>query len=129
MERLSAYAPITNTTSSEKFRHLLGTTSSGTYGIDISKTWNKLYPNHPLILILSAAGEPYMDTNYSIEFEKPYLWVGKHEQGNHCALMFFNTNGIDLSHSQFIEGTTNYYLEHKTYSWMLTKSYYIYRVK
>ena len=130
MARLSEYSPITNSMSAGTFAKLLRT-SDGTYFPTVEPVWNKKYPSHPIVRMFSRLdGKAFIDDKVPIEYNTvPYLWIGHHKQGDHCALLFFQTNGIILSHSQFYPGTTNYYTEKYSYDWMFTNSYCIWKVK
>jgi hypothetical protein len=130
MARLSQLSPITHSTSAKRFAKLLKTTSSGTLLTDIDVAWDSTYTNHLLIPILAQQGDHmYADPDYQIQFGIPYLWVGKHEQGNHCALLYIGPNKIILSHSQFVPGTTNYFVEERPPSWLFTNTYRLWYVK
>jgi len=130
MARLSGYSPITNCTSTTVFSKLLGT-DDGTYFPNVETVWNKKYPSHPIVRMFSLLdGKAFIDDKVPIEYNTtPYLWIGHHQQGDHCALLFFKTNCVILSHSQFYPGTTNYYTEKYSYDWMFTNSYCIWKVK
>ena len=135
LARLSNMYPITNATSSDSFAKLMGTDSEGTPVESMVKVWNRLYPDHPLVKALDLTSvPPTMNPELKINFETPNVWVGKYVCGkqtnDHCTLMYWlDENRICLSHSQYYPGTTNFYRETNSVSWMMHNTYVVYVVK
>jgi hypothetical protein len=130
MERLSGFLPIKTPTPSAKFAAMMHTTKAGTELGEIDEAWDKVYTNHPLvpILVKNADGIAIDLEEAKINFNSPYLWSGKC-QGGHCALVYFYGDYIVLSHSQYIPGTWEWYRQTNSYSWLLTNTYCIWKVK
>ena len=121
--------PIQHPTSSKEFAKLLHTDKNGTWSSEIEKVWDRLYPDHPLAMVIEYRdGVLHGDSAFLVEFGHPNLWIGHHEQGDHCCLMYIRPHDLVLSHSQFISGTTSYFMEVKPLFWM-TNSYAVYVVK
>lgn len=128
LARLSQLPPIEHATSATKFAKLMHWKPDGVELPEIPNAWNTLYPDHPLIAIHSTIPDTLIDYEYPIQFSETYLWVGKHPQGDHVALLRFTPQAVILSHSQRVPGTTNYYEEHFSLQEIFTNSFYIFRV-
>ena len=91
-----------------KMRQICYTQREGTLIADFFFAWEELSTNK-LEVVYSASSIP-ADGNLEFDLDKNYLWLGMLRQGGHCALIQFRTNGVVISNSQLIPGTTNYFL-------------------
>lgn len=84
---------------------------NGVYINDMENAWRKLSTNDLVIVYDIYQLEAGDTTNtHLIDFNKSYLWAGIFDGVGHVALIQYSSNMVTFSHSQFYEGTTNYYL-------------------
>lgn len=128
MARLSRTFQLKPSTDAQTLARMMRTGPDGTLLALVPQTWERLYPERPLVAIYSTLPDTRIDVGHAVDFTQTYLWFGRHEQGDHAVLMHFTSKAVVLSHSQFIPGTTNYLEETRDYPWLLTNTYFLYRV-
>jgi hypothetical protein len=128
MARLSQTLRLQPSANAQTLARMMGSGPNGTILALVPQTWNRLYPERPLVAVYSTLPNTRIDVAHAVDVTQTYLWFGRHEQGNHAALIHFTSKAVVLSHSQLIPGTTNYFEETKDYPWMLTNTYFLYRV-
>lgn len=108
----------------EEIVKLCKTERTGTELTNLVSVWkslstNELTPVYSVFPTIKAKEE-------GIQFDHPYLWIGEYDGGNHCALVKFSSTDVKMSHSQFLEGSTNYYLVGFDYKSFFEKTFIIY---
>lgn len=102
------------TYSLQELRSLCQTITAGTALSNVFSSWEYLSTN-ALEVHYSAAADYVAITNSAVRFDIPYLWIGIYQSNGHCALIRFTPTNVLFSHSQFYEGTTNYYVTDMNY--------------
>lgn len=100
----------------KQMRYLCQTERDGTYVTNLVRAMYTISTNDLEIIYNKQDVIDGTTNNTSFLVYKPYLWVGTFTNGaGHCALIkFYPTNAV-LSNSQFVQGTTNYYLTSLSY--------------
>lgn len=109
----------------KQMRAICKTEREGTVVQDLLDGWKKVSTNE--LSIAYSHEELVEGKSKQVRFglDKTYMWFGILQNGGHCALVQFNPEAVTISNSDYLPGTTNYYLVTMTYDEFFDKTYVV----
>lgn len=94
---------------------------------DIIPAWNRVFQTNHLKIIYDREHL----TEYSNQiflYNKPYMWIGKHNGGYHACLIYFNTNSVIYKHFIYNQWTNTNYMVMTNYNSFIKDTEQVYDV-
>jgi hypothetical protein len=109
----------------KQMRTICKTDRTGTIVQDLLDGWKKVSTNELAIVYSHEELAEGKSKQVRFGLNKTYMWFGILQKSGHCALVQFAPDEVTISNSEFLTGTTNYFLVSMTYEDFFNKTYFV----
>jgi hypothetical protein len=109
----------------KQMRAICKTERDGTIVQDLMDGWKKVSTNDLNIVYRHEEIVEGKSKQLRFGLDKTYMWFGILQSGGHCALIKFTPEEVTISNSDYLPGTTNYFLVSMTYEEFFDKTYFV----